>query len=98
MSFEGNWDISIASPMGQQLVSLTIGRDENGLVGTATQGAETVAFQNIKPEGDRLRWTQNVSRPFPLTVKFDVVISGDVMTGAAKAGLFPETKLTGQRA
>jgi len=97
MSFEGKWDISIASPMGQQLVSLAIGREGGELAGTATQGAETVPFKNIQADGDRLRWTQNVSRPFPLTVKFDVTMAGDTMSGTAKAGLFPETKLTGQR-
>lgn len=98
MHFEGKWDIVITTPIGQQKVRLAI-RDADGrLAGAATQGDETVPFQNVIVDGERLRWTQDVAKPFPLSIKFDVTVRGDVMSGTAKAGVFPTSKLSGQRA
>ena len=47
--------------------------------------------------GDRLTWTQAVTTPMKLTLKFDVTIEGDTMTGTSKAGIFPASKVTGTR-
>jgi hypothetical protein len=98
MHFEGEWDIVIATPIGRQKVRLVIGDTDGRLTGTATHGDETVPFQNVNVDGDRLRWTQDVAKPFPLNVKFDVTLSGDAMSGTAKAGVFPASKLSGHRA
>lgn len=98
MHFEGEWDIVIATPIGQQKVRLAIRDTDGRLTGTATQGNEAVPFQNVIVDGDRLRWMQDVAKPFPLTIKFDITVRGDVMSGTAKAGVFPTSKLSGQRA
>ncbi len=52
----------------------------------------TVRYQNCP-----LTWLQNVTKPLRLSLKFEVVVRGDEMSGTAKAGLLPASRLTGVR-
>ncbi len=97
MIFDGTWNITIATPIGKQSVVLEISTRDGDVRGTATQGAEVVPFIDPAVNGDRLTWTQSVTRPMRLSVKFDVTVNGATMTGTAKAGFLPTSKLTGAR-
>ncbi len=68
-----------------------------GVAGTATQGAETVPFLDPTIEGNVLRWSQTVTKPMKMTLKFEVTSDGDRMEGKAKPGIFPKVKLSGAR-
>jgi hypothetical protein len=97
MEFAGVWQIEIATPIGKQLVTLKID-EKNGIVtGTATQGTETVPFVDPVKAGDRLQWTQSITKPLKMTVKFDLQCFGDTVSGTAKPGIFPSAKVIGQR-
>jgi hypothetical protein len=97
MSFQGAWTIQIATPIGKQQVLLTITDSGDVLEGTATQGNETVPFLQPRIEGNRLRWTQRVTKPMRLTIAFDLARDGDHLIGTAKAGIFPASSVTGAR-
>ena len=93
----GQWDVSIATPMGKQAVTYDISVANGILTGTATQGTEVTPLIGLTGSGNHLTWSQNVTRPMKLTLRFDVVVAGDTMTGTAKAGVLPSSKLTGTR-
>ena len=95
--FVGIWNIEIDAPIGKQRVRLEIADNAGAIAGTATQGSETVPFHDVVRDGDGLQWSQSVTKPMKLTVKFAVSCSGDEMTGTAKAGIFPKAKLSGRR-
>jgi hypothetical protein len=97
MIFDGTWNITIATPIGKQSVVLEISSHDGDVRGTARQGEEVVPFIDPVVDGDRLTWTQNVTRPMRLSLKFDVTVDGATMTGTAKAGFLPTSKLTGAR-
>jgi hypothetical protein len=97
VSVDGTWSVAIATPIGTQRVTLTFATADGALAGTAAQGADVVALIEPRLDGDRLTWTQHVTRPLRLTLRFEVVVTGDAMAGTAKAGLLPSSKLTGQR-
>jgi hypothetical protein len=97
VTIDGAWAVAIATPIGTQRVTLTFATTDGGLAGTATQGADVVPLIEPRLAGDRLTWTQHVTRPLRLTLRFEVVVAGDTMTGTAKAGLLPASRLTGQR-
>jgi hypothetical protein len=97
MTFEGTWNVSIATPIGKQSVVFEISTQGGKLCGTARQGAEAVPFIDPVANGNRLTWTQHVTKPLRLTLKFDVTVEGATMTGTAKAGLFPASKVSGER-
>jgi hypothetical protein len=93
----GTWAVVISTPIGKQHVTLRIDERDGRLEGTATQGAETVSLVGARLDGARLTWSQSVTRPMKLAIKFDVNIAGDRMLGTAKAGILPTSKLEGAR-
>jgi hypothetical protein len=96
-TFAGTWAVTIETPIGNMAVVFDI-NEENGVIsGTARSDAESVEMLEPVADGNRLTWKQNVTTPMKLTLKFDVDVDGDAMTGTSKAGIFPASKLHGSR-
>lgn len=95
--FDGDWDTTIATPVGKMQVKLRIKTKGGTISGTATQGDETMPFTNPIVQGDKLSWSQQITKPMRLNLKFEVTVQGDDLTGTAKAGLLPASKITGKR-
>ena len=98
MSFDGAWNLTINTPMGQQTVRLEITTEGGALQGTASMAGDTAPFADPVLEGDRLRWSMEITRPMKLTVNFDVTREGDTMKGKVKAGFLFSSDVTGARA
>ncbi|REK91156.1 hypothetical protein DY245_06095 [Streptomyces inhibens] len=98
MSVEGIWNIVIATPIGQQQAVLRLFSEGGALRGVATGEAEEVPLSDLTLQAaDRLTWRQSITRPMRLHLSFDVAVHGDELTGTAKAGRLPATKVTGRR-
>lgn len=97
MNFDGTWQVIIATPLGKQSVVFEITSANGAIRGTATQGDETVNFDDPVADGKQLTWSQSVTKPLRLRLKFEVTVEGNQMTGTAKAGMFPASTLTGER-
>jgi hypothetical protein len=95
--FAGVWDITLDTAIGKMAVVFTITDNDGAILGTAVTDKETLEFIDPVADGDRLTWTQKVTTPMKLTLKFEVVVEGDAMTGTAKAGILPASKLHGTR-
>lgn len=96
-TFAGTWNVTIETPIGNMAVAFEINEDNGTISGTARSDAESVEILDPVADGNRLTWTQNVTTPMKLTLKFDVEVDGDAMTGTSKAGIFPASKLYGSR-
>jgi hypothetical protein len=97
-TFAGSWNVVIDTPIGKMDAIFDI-TDEGGAIGgTARSGDEVVEIRDAVADGDRLTWLQDVTKPMKLTLKFDVTVDGDSMTGTSKAAIFPASKLSGTRA
>ncbi|NKY87327.1 hypothetical protein [Nocardia veterana] len=97
MSAEGIWDLSISTPIGRIAAEVELHRTPGGLTGTATGAGERVPLGAVVLDGDRLTWTQAVTKPMRLNLAFAVTVDGDVLTGTAKAGRLPASRVTGTR-
>lgn len=97
MSFNGTWKIEIPTPMGKQQAELLIVHTNELLSGTATAGEETVPFINPAVSGNTISWTQNVTKPLKLEIKFELTREGDNLSGKAKPGILPAASVTGRR-
>ncbi len=97
MSIAGNWNITIATPIGTQSVVLELVERADSITGSARGAAETTPLLNPILDGNRLTWAQSITKPMRLNLKFDVTITGDTLTGTSKAGLLPASKVTGTR-
>lgn len=96
-NFDGDWDTTIATPVGKLKVKLSISTRDDVIHGTATQADETVEFINPSIQDNKLIWSLRISKPMRLNLRFEVAAKGDQMTGFAKAGVLPASKLTGIR-
>jgi hypothetical protein len=97
MSVEGDWDVTIKTPIGSLAVGYTFSRGAGGLAGTATYKDETVALQDISVDGDRMTWRQAITKPIRLNLTFDVIVTDEALSGHSRAGRLPRSMVTGRR-
>ena len=96
MSADGNWKVTISTPMGPQEVTANISTQGDTFTGKF-QGP--MGDQEISGEvsGDTLTWSTDITRPMPLTLEFEVKVEGDAMSGSAKLGAFGNAPVKGVR-
>jgi hypothetical protein len=97
MSVDGAWNTKVNSPMGVQEGTLEVKSDGGAFTGTMKGRMGEQAISG-KVDGDTLTWSTAITQPFPMTLEFTVMVSGDSMSGAVKAGAFGSSPLTGERA
>jgi hypothetical protein len=97
-TFAGMWNVTIATPIGVIAVVFDIKDQDGAIHGTASSDAETVDLLDAVADGNRLTWTQHVTTPMRLELKFDVTVEGDIMTGTSNpGGMMPASKVEGAR-
>ncbi|MEK4145978.1 DJ-1/PfpI family protein [Robertmurraya sp. FSL W8-0741] len=97
IEFVGKWDATINTPIGKLAVLFDIKNNDGKLTGTGKQGEDIVPLDDVTIEGNSLKWSMKVSKPMRLTLKFTVSVDGDIISGEAKAGMLPSSKLIGAR-
>ncbi|WP_260850928.1 hypothetical protein [Rhodococcus sp. WB9] len=58
--------------------------------------AEEVPLTDPELDGNRLTWSQSITKPLRLHLQFDVLVEGDEMTGKSTAGRLPSSKVSGR--
>ncbi|WP_298283557.1 hypothetical protein [Novosphingobium sp.] len=92
----GTWALTMSTPMGEQTATLTVIDMANATL-TSPEGS-TEPVNEFKANGDRLTWKVPVKKPIPLTLHFDVTVTGDLLEGKFRPGMFPPSPVTGKRA
>lgn len=95
-SADGNWKITINTPMGPQVVNATIKTEGDKFTGT-TQGPMGSQEISGAVSGDTLTWSANITSPMPMTLEFQATVAGDKMSGNVKLGAFGNAPLSGER-
>ena len=97
MSADGNWKITINTPMGAQVVDAAITTSGDTFTGTTSgqMGSQEVSG---KVAGDTLTWSADITSPMPMKLEFTATVAGDAMSGNVKLGMFGNAALTGVRA
>lgn len=96
MSADGNWKITINTPMGAQEVNASITTSGDSFTGK-TSGRMGDADISGKVAGDTLTWSAAITTPMPMTLEFEATVAGDAMTGNVKLGAFGNAPLSGVR-
>lgn len=97
MSADGNWKITINTPMGAQVVDAEIKTNGDTFTGT-TKGQMGAQDVSGKVDGNTLTWSADITSPMPMKLEFSATVDGDAMTGNVKLGMFGNAALTGVRA
>ena len=80
MSADGNWKITINTPMGAQEVTASITTSGDTFTGK-TSGRMGDSDVSGKVSGDTLTWSAAITQPMPMTLEFEATVAGDAMTG-----------------
>ena len=94
---EGKWEAVISTPIDKLSVLLEFTYRDGEIIGTATQGEETIPLDHLIQDGNQVKWSMKVTKPVRLSLKFTVTIDENTMYGEAKAGILPASPLTGRR-
>ena len=97
MSLDGNWTITLKTPMGDQKSDLTFKVDGGAVTGVQSAQGQTKPIADGKIDGDTVTWSNSITTPMPMTLEFTGVVSGDTLTGTCKAGAFGSFPFTGGR-
>ncbi|MGW0433288.1 hypothetical protein ACWDV4_12225 [Micromonospora sp. NPDC003197] len=97
----GIWRLRMRTPVGTIQADYCFDERDGVLHGSATGAGETTPLTDIAvedtPEGQRITWRQSIRKPLRLNLVFDVVVTGDDLSGESRAGRLPRTPVTGER-
>ena len=75
MAVDGNWNITMSTPMGERNATLSL-KNSGGTL-TGTQGAEgnSAEIFDGTANGDDVAWKVSITNPMPLTLEFTGKVS-----------------------
>jgi hypothetical protein len=98
MAVDGNWNLTMTTPMGERQATLTL--QSSGSTLTGTQGADGNSGEIFDGtvNGNNVSWKVSITNPMPLTLEFTGTVSGDSMSGEMGIGPMGSFPFTGMRA
>jgi len=94
---DGDWNMVLASPVGPQEMRGHFVTDGQSLSGYLRSPQGQQDFTGTV-EGNRMKFDLKVEKPMKITLKYDITVSGDRLSGKVKMGIFGSAKLSGERA
>lgn len=98
MSADGDWNVTINSPMGAQQATLTLKTDGGSLSGQMAGPQGTQLFEGGTVDGNDLSWVVDMTQPMPMKLEINATVDGDSIDGKVKLGAFGEASFSGTRA
>jgi len=93
---DGAWAMTLASPVGPQPMTGHFKTEGSQLTGRLDSDQGSMEFSG-SVEGTRAKFDMKVTKPMPITLKYDLEFSGDQLSGTCKMGMFGKSKVTGDR-
>lgn len=94
---DGDWNMVLASPVGPQEMLGHFDTQGDRLTGYLRSPEGQQDFTGTV-DGNQLKFDLKVEKPMKITLKYDITIDGDTLSGRVKMGIFGKAKLTGERA
>ena len=98
MAVDGNWNISMQTPMGERKSLLALKSAGGDLTGTqGAEGNSTDIFDG-SVKGNDVAWKIKIVNPMPLTLEFTGTVDGNSISGRVSAGMIGSWTFAGTRA
>lgn len=98
MAVDGNWKVTVQTPMGPQDSTLTLTSDGTTLSGVqVAPNGGSAEIENGTINGNQVAWNARITKPLPLTLEFSGMIDGDTMTGSVRFGMMGSGSFSGAR-
>lgn len=94
---DGDWDVTVKSPMGDQKSVLTITSNGESFTGKMAGSLGSMDIANGSVNGNTLSWKMDMTVPMPMTLDCTATVDGDSITGEVKAGAFGSMPVSGTR-
>ena len=98
MAIDGNWNITMSTPMGERKASLTLSSSGGTLTGTNSADGNSGDIFDGTVSGDNVAWKISITNPMPLTLAFSGKVSGDAIEGEMGIGPMGSFPFKGTRA
>jgi hypothetical protein len=98
MAVDGNWKITMSTPMGERLADLTLSSAGGTLTGTQSADGEAGEIFDGTINGDDVTWKLDIVNPMPLTLEYTGKVDGDTITGEMGIGPMGSFPFSGTRA
>jgi hypothetical protein len=98
MAVDGNWNITMSTPMGERNATLSLKSSGGTLTGTQGADGNTGEIFDGTVAGDDVAWKISITNPMQLTLAFTGKVAGDSMSGEMGIGSMGSFPFTGMRA
>jgi hypothetical protein len=98
MAVDGNWNLTMSTPMGERNATLTLKSEGGTLTGTQAADGNSGEIFDGSNSGDHVAWKIAITDPMPLTLAFSGEVAGDSMSGEMGIGPMGSFPFTGIRA
>ncbi len=98
MAADGNWNLTMTTPMGERNTALSLKASGSTLTGTQSADGNSVEIFDGTVNGDDVAWKVSITSPMPVTLAFTGKVSGDTMSGEMGIGPMGSFPFTGKRA
>ena len=96
MTADGNWNLVVASPLGERRGTLSVKTEGTTLKGQMIDENSTEIFDGTV-NGDEISWKVSITDPMPMTLEFTGTVDGDEIAGTVKLGEFGNSSFSGNR-
>ena len=98
MAVDGNWKMTVNTPMGPQESTLSLSTSGDQLSGTQTAPDGSIAsISDVIVDGNNISWKASITKPMSLTLEFSGTVDGDTLSGTVKLGMLGSTSFSGGR-
>ncbi|WP_242152477.1 MULTISPECIES: hypothetical protein [unclassified Sphingomonas] len=94
---DGNWDVVVRTPLGDQKAVLAVRSSGNSFTGSLSGALGSVEIPEGTVNGDTLGWVMSITTPMSMTLECGATITDDVLTGSVGAGMLGSFPLSGTR-
>lgn len=96
-SIDGNWKVTVNSPMGAQEITLDLATAGDTLTGTLTGAMGSTEVKNGKVDGDNVTFDATITEPFAINISVVGAVAGDAISGQVKTQGFGSFPMKGAR-
>jgi len=97
MSADGNWNLVIATPMGERQATLSVKAEGTLLKGSQEAEGNSAEIFDGSVNGDAMSWKVSITTPMPMTLEFSGTVQGNDVRGTVVLGGFGSSSFSGTR-
>jgi hypothetical protein len=97
MAVDGNWNLTMQTPMGERNATLNVKSAGGTLTGTQGADGNSAEIFDGTVNGNDVAWKVSITNPMPLTLEFKGTVAGDAISGEMGIGFMGSFPFTGKR-